>query len=186
MDIASYVPMALFHGSGSGEHASESSLSFHRDSFVTGSTMHGILVWGKCILSCELLCELVALDCEPVIVCFKVLSPCIHMSSLIMWNSWNHIYHMLIVYQALFGRIPSKGSLKSISSGIKAVQHIMWLPKHKNKRKQPRRQWIAWVLSFPLGMMFISWFICYGRWCIGKLGFFHANQISMCLDPHLN
>ena len=24
------------------------------------------------------------------------------------------------------------------------------------------------------------------RWCIDKLGVFHANQISMCLDPHLN
>ena len=32
----------------------------------------------------------------------------------------------------------------------------------------------------------ISWFVCSGRWCIDKLGFFHANQISMCLDPHLN
>ena len=24
------------------------------------------------------------------------------------------------------------------------------------------------------------------RRCIDKLGVFHANQISMCLDPHLN
>ena len=24
-----------------------------------------------------------------------------------------------------------------------------------------------------------------GRYCIDKLGVFHANQISMCLDPHL-
>ena len=24
------------------------------------------------------------------------------------------------------------------------------------------------------------------RWCIDKLGVFHANQTSMCLDPHLN
>ena len=34
--------------------------------------------------------------------------------------------------------------------------------------------------------LFISWFICSWRWCIDKLGFFRANQISMCLDPHLN
>ena len=33
---------------------------------------------------------------------------------------------------------------------------------------------------------FISWFICSRRWCIYKLGVFHANQISKCLDPHLN
>ena len=27
---------------------------------------------------------------------------------------------------------------------------------------------------------------CFRRWCIDKLGVFHANQISMYLDPHLN
>ena len=32
----------------------------------------------------------------------------------------------------------------------------------------------------------ISWFICSRRWCINRLGVFHANQITMCLDPHLN
>ena len=37
-----------------------------------------------------------------------------------------------------------------------------------------------------LYFLVISWFICSGRWCIDKLGVFHANQISMCLDPHLN
>ena len=37
-----------------------------------------------------------------------------------------------------------------------------------------------------LGLFVISWFICSGRCCIDKLGVFHANQISMCLDPHLN
>ena len=37
-----------------------------------------------------------------------------------------------------------------------------------------------------LYLLFISWFICSRRWCINKLGVFHANQISMYLDPHLN
>ena len=37
-----------------------------------------------------------------------------------------------------------------------------------------------------LYLLFISWFTCYGRWCIDKLGVFHANQISMRLGPHLN
>ena len=37
-----------------------------------------------------------------------------------------------------------------------------------------------------LYLLVISWFICSRRWCIDKLGVFHANQISMCLDPHLN
>ena len=37
-----------------------------------------------------------------------------------------------------------------------------------------------------LYVLVISWFICPRRWCIDKLGVFHANQISMCLDPHLN
>ena len=37
-----------------------------------------------------------------------------------------------------------------------------------------------------LYLLVISWFICFRRWCIDKLGVFHANQISMCLDPHLN
>ena len=43
----------------------------------------------------------------------------------------------------------------------------------------------CWVLIFAF-LFFISWYICSRRWCIYKLGFFHANQISMCLDPHLN
>ena len=37
-----------------------------------------------------------------------------------------------------------------------------------------------------LYLLVISWFICSRRWCIDKLWVFHANQISMCLDPHLN
>ena len=37
-----------------------------------------------------------------------------------------------------------------------------------------------------LYLLVISWFICFRRWCIDKLGVFHANQISMCLDSHLN
>ena len=37
-----------------------------------------------------------------------------------------------------------------------------------------------------LCFIFISRFMCSRRWCIDKLGVFHANQISMCLDPHLN
>ena len=36
-----------------------------------------------------------------------------------------------------------------------------------------------------LYLLVISWFMCSRRWCIDKLGVFHANQISMCLDPHL-
>ena len=37
-----------------------------------------------------------------------------------------------------------------------------------------------------LNLLVISCFICSRRGCIDKLGFFHANQISMCLDSHLN
>ena len=37
-----------------------------------------------------------------------------------------------------------------------------------------------------LYLLVIYWFICFGRWCIGGLGVFHAGQISICLDPHLN
>ena len=37
-----------------------------------------------------------------------------------------------------------------------------------------------------LYLLFIPWFILFWRWCIDKLGVFHANQTSMCLDPHLN
>ena len=36
-----------------------------------------------------------------------------------------------------------------------------------------------------LYLLFILWFIYYRRWCMDKLGIFHANQTSMCLDPHL-
>ena len=43
----------------------------------------------------------------------------------------------------------------------------------------------CWVLIFAY-LLCIPWFICSGRWCIEKLGAFHANQISMCFDPHLN
>ena len=37
-----------------------------------------------------------------------------------------------------------------------------------------------------LYLLFITWFICSRWWCIDKLGVFHANQTSICLDPHLN
>ena len=37
-----------------------------------------------------------------------------------------------------------------------------------------------------LYLPFMSWFICSRRWCIDKLGVFQTNQISLCLDPHLN
>ena len=37
-----------------------------------------------------------------------------------------------------------------------------------------------------LYLLFISWFICSRKWCFDKLGVFHANPTSMCLDPHLN
>ena len=37
-----------------------------------------------------------------------------------------------------------------------------------------------------LYLLFISWFICSKKWCMDKLGVFHANQTSMCLDPHRN
>ena len=37
-----------------------------------------------------------------------------------------------------------------------------------------------------LYLLIISWFICSGRWCTDQLGVFHDNQISMCLDLHLN
>ena len=39
---------------------------------------------------------------------------------------------------------------------------------------------------YLLYLLIISWFICSRRWCIDKLVVFHANQTSMCLDPHLN
>ena len=37
-----------------------------------------------------------------------------------------------------------------------------------------------------LYLLVLSWFICFRRWCIEQLGVFYANQLSMCLDPHLN
>ena len=37
-----------------------------------------------------------------------------------------------------------------------------------------------------LYLLVISCFICFRRWCIDRLGVFHANQIFMCLDPHQN
>ena len=47
----------------------------------------------------------------------------------------------------------------------------------------------VWFTVESLSLLYlhvISWFICFRRWCIVKLRVFHANQISMCLDPHLN
>ena len=52
--------------------------------------------------------------------------------------------------------------------------------------------WISFAPIFSfiylslLYLLFISWFICPRRWCFDKLGVFHANQTSMCLNPHLN
>ena len=36
-----------------------------------------------------------------------------------------------------------------------------------------------------LYLLVVSWFVYFGRWCVGGLGVFRADQISMCLDPHL-
>ena len=33
-------------------------------------------------------------------------------------------------------------------------------------------------------LLFLSRFICTIRWCTNKFGILHANQWSMCLDPH--
>ena len=32
-------------------------------------------------------------------------------------------------------------------------------------------------------LLLISWFVFTGRWCIDKLGTFHASQLPICLDP---
>ena len=36
-----------------------------------------------------------------------------------------------------------------------------------------------------LYLLVISWFICFRRWCIDKLGVFHANQIYICVLIHI-
>ena len=47
--------------------------------------------------------------------------------------------------------------------------------------------WISFTALFTveflslLYLLVIFWFICLRKWCIDKLGVFHANQISMCL-----
>ena len=33
---------------------------------------------------------------------------------------------------------------------------------------------------------FIYWLVCSVGWCVGGLGVFHANQTSVCIDPHLD
>ena len=35
-------------------------------------------------------------------------------------------------------------------------------------------------------LLFISWFICSMRWLMDKLGIFHANKTSLCIDPCQN
>ena len=42
----------------------------------------------------------------------------------------------------------------------------------------------CWVFIFAF-LLFISWFVCSRRWCIDKLGVFHANQISICVLIHI-
>ena len=44
----------------------------------------------------------------------------------------------------------------------------------------------CWVLIFCVISFLYLDFICSRRLCIDKLGVCHANQTSMCLDPHLN
>ena len=43
----------------------------------------------------------------------------------------------------------------------------------------------CWVLIFALSLFCILIYM-FWRWCIDKLGVFHANQTPMCLDPRLN
>ena len=46
------------------------------------------------------------------------------------------------------------------------------------------RFWVVFTVESLslLYLLFIAWFICSGRWCFDKLGVFHANQTSMCLN----
>ena len=37
-----------------------------------------------------------------------------------------------------------------------------------------------------LCLLFVSWFVCSGRWCIDGLGVFRVGQASVCLGPHLD
>ena len=46
--------------------------------------------------------------------------------------------------------------------------------------------WFAVGSLSLLCLLVVSWFICFGRWCIDGLGVFHAGQMSVCLGPHLN
>ena len=52
-------------------------------------------------------------------------------------------------------------------------------------KKLQHKSLLRWQFGLVY-LLFISWFICAMRWCIDKLGVFHANQKFMCLDPHLN
>ena len=37
-----------------------------------------------------------------------------------------------------------------------------------------------------ISLLYLDLYVLGDDRCIDKLGVFHANQISMCLDPHLN
>ena len=59
---------------------------------------------------------------------------------------------------------------------------------------------IIWLFGGPIGVYLLGFLLRYSVLftieslsllyllviCIDKLGVFHANQISMCLDPHLD
>ena len=36
-----------------------------------------------------------------------------------------------------------------------------------------------------LCLLIVSLFVCFGGWCIDKLGVFHVDRVSVYLDPHL-
>ena len=45
--------------------------------------------------------------------------------------------------------------------------------------------WFAVGSLSLLCLLVVSWFVCFGGWCVDGLGVFRANQVFMCLGPHL-
>ena len=40
--------------------------------------------------------------------------------------------------------------------------------------------WFAVGYLSLLCLLVVSWFVCFGRWCVGGLGVFRAGQVSVC------
>ena len=77
----------------------------------------------------------------------------------------------------------NNSSNKRVSTIVKYRNHRTH-PKPQHRQEKYNSEPHTTGIKPRFHLCFITWFVCTRKWCIDKLGIFHANQTSMCLEAH--